>query len=80
MKIQIDEHEIAEAVECYLARQGVAIDQYDLTINVIAGRTETGPRVEINMEKKDLQVEKATVPTKADPFAGSDVTKDNLDD
>ena len=53
MKIQLDETEIGEAVECYLSKQGVNTGSYDLSFNVIAGRTDTGPRVEINMIKKD---------------------------
>ncbi len=51
MKIQIDEQEIGEAVQCYLSKQGVNVDSYSLEFNVIAGRSDSGPRVEITMTK-----------------------------
>ena len=53
MKIQIDEREIGEAVQCYLERQGVNISAYTLDYTVIAGRSDAGARVEINLTKVD---------------------------
>ncbi len=54
MKITIDEKEINSAVECYLAKQGVNVAAYDLTINVNAGRSDSGPRIEIDMTQKEV--------------------------
>ena len=69
MKITIDSGEIESAVECYLARQGVAVDSYELTIQVTAGRADSGPRIEIDMVQKLEPIE--DVVPKA-PFGSED--------
>lgn len=69
MKITIDSGEIESAVECYLARQGVAVDSYELTIQVTAGRADSGPRIEIDMVQKTEQEE--YTPSKA-PFGSEE--------
>jgi len=71
MKIEIDSKEIGEAVRCYLERQGVNVSSYDLTFNVVAGRNEVGPRIEIALDKVEVVAEtdeeEETIDT---PFGG----------
>ncbi len=68
MKITIDEKEINSAVECYLAKQGVNVDAYDLTINVNAGRSDSGPRIEIDMTQKEVVTTNEPVVNTGSPF------------
>ena len=69
MKIQIDEIEISEAIECYLEKQGINISEYNLEIDVNAGRGEYGPRIEISMEKREVEPEESKdIDSPKDPF------------
>ena len=52
MKIQINDKEIEEAVICYLEKQGINTKAQKVSIDVISGRGDTGPRVDINLEPK----------------------------
>ena len=76
MKIIIDQAEINSAVACYLAKQGVDVDSYDLDIDVTAGRGDSGPRIEIDMTQKpvdDTPMELTPKPTVA-PFGSTSRT------
>lgn len=75
MKITIDEKEINSAVECYLAKQGVNVDAYDLNINVNAGRADSGPRIEIDMTQKEVVESFEDAVKTGSPF--DDKTEDN---
>jgi len=69
MKIQIDEKEIGEAVSCYLDKQGVDTGSYNLSFDVIAGRGDSGPRVEIALEKLEQQIPSEPIAREV-PFGG----------
>jgi len=50
MKITIGKNEIEEAVECYLSKKGLDLEQYDLDIKMIVGRTDDA-RIEIDLNQ-----------------------------
>jgi len=75
MKIEIDSKEIGEAVTCYLNKQGVNVESYDLSFNVVAGRNDVGPRIEIALERVAepvLDTEEVTAEVLAAPFGSKE--------
>jgi hypothetical protein len=50
MKIIIGKVEIEEAVQCYLKQQGLDVEQCDLDIKMIVGRTDDA-RIEVELIK-----------------------------
>ena len=53
MKVTLVKEEIAEAVECYLARQGMATESFDLDVKIIISRSSEDSKLEVEMSKKD---------------------------
>jgi hypothetical protein len=57
MKIQINSKEIEEAVICYLEKQGINTQTQVVTVDVVSGRGDVGPRVDIHLEPKTTNEE-----------------------
>jgi len=53
MKIQIAGKEIENAVACHLQREGINVDAYELSINIVAGRAGTEDRIDIDLIKPE---------------------------
>ena len=53
MKVTLMKEEIAEAVECYLAKQGMATESFDLDVKIVVSRSSEDSKIEVEMNKKD---------------------------
>ena len=53
MKMILGTSEISEAVECYLAKQGLNTGAFDLDVKIIVSRSEDS-KIEVDMTKKEL--------------------------
>ncbi len=51
------------------------VSSYDLTFNVVAGRADSGPRVEITLGKKDVE-EPLGPQVRTRPFGEAEVADD----
>ena len=56
MKMILGTSEISEAIECYLARQGLNTHAFDLDVKIIVSRSEDS-KIEVDMTKKEISSE-----------------------
>ena len=56
MQITLNNAEFISAVHCYLENQGFDSSRFDISVRVIAGRTDSGvgARAEVNLEPKSI--------------------------
>jgi len=54
MKITLGKDEIADAVECYLARQGLKTDGFDLDVRIVVSRSSEDNKIEVDMVQKEI--------------------------
>ena len=78
MKVVLDLKEISDAVECYLARQGMDTDSFDLDVKILVSRSSEDNKIEVEMNKKIIQEEVPSEPQIRDdepfkaPFSSQD--------
>ncbi len=58
MKIILEKAEVENAVQCYLSREGIDTDKYDLDIKIVVSRSSEDTKIEVDLN----QVEEAEVP------------------
>jgi len=51
MKVILGKEEIADAVECYLAKQGLNTDIFDLDVRIAVSRSSEDNKIEVEMTK-----------------------------
>lgn len=59
MNIVLNNKEQIEAVEAYLTQKGFDVSSYDVNVKTIAGRGDSGTRIEVELNEKTSEVEEA---------------------
>ena len=56
MQITLSQAEFVSAIHCYLDTQGFDSSRFDISVKIIAGRTDSGSgsRAEVNLEPKSI--------------------------
>ena len=62
MKVTLMKEEIAEAVECYLAKQGMATESFDLDVKIVVSRSSEDSKIEVEMNKRDTSCDAPSEP------------------
>jgi len=80
MKIILEKNEVENAVQCYLSREGIDTDKYDLDIKIIVSRSSDDTKIEVDlnqMPKPEVETfaPQEKVKPASDPF-GIDETED----
>jgi len=54
MKIILGKNEVENAIQCYLSREGINTDKYDLDIKIVVTRSSDDTKIEVDMETKKV--------------------------
>ena len=76
MHITMNNVELKEAVELWLANEGLTPNKYDIEVKFVAGRNGNEGRIEINAQKKINDI-LSDEPIPVEPEKGVEVDKDN---
>ena len=57
MKVILGKEEIADAIECYLARQGLNTSSFVLEVRIAVSRSAEDNKIEVEMKKKEEVLE-----------------------
>ena len=77
MKIILGMAEISDAVECYLARQGLNTDNFNLDVRIVVSRSSEDNKVEVDMSQKEEKPEDIPEePINRLPFGSDEVSGD----
>ena len=62
MQVILDRSEVKEAIQCYLSREGIDTDKYDLDIKIVVSRSSEDTKIEVEMNQKEVIVSDVEVP------------------
>ena len=68
MKIILGKSEVENAIQCYLSREGINTDKYDLEIKIVVSRSSEDTKIEVDLHQVNGVVEEAAeAPAYMDP-------------
>jgi len=62
MQVILDKEEVREAVQCYLSREGIDTNKYDLDIKIVVSRSSDDTKIEVDMNQKEVVVSDVEAP------------------
>ncbi len=62
MLITLDKNEVQSAIQCYLSREGIDTDKYDLDIKIVVSRSSEDTKIEVEMNQKKVIVSDVEAP------------------
>ncbi|MCD6434877.1 MAG: hypothetical protein J7L15_00590 [Clostridiales bacterium] len=51
MKIIVGKSEVENAIQCYLSREGINTDKYDLDIKIVVSRSSEDTKIEVDLNQ-----------------------------
>ena len=62
MLITLDKNEVQSAIQCYLSREGIDTDKYDLDIKIVVSRSSEDTKIEVEMNQREVIVSDVEAP------------------
>ena len=62
MKIILEKAEVENAVQCYLSREGIDTDKYDLDIKIVVSRSSEDTKIEVDLNQTESVAEEVETP------------------